>query len=303
MLHRIDLNGEPLNLDYTFGCGQIFQWRKVDGWWLGQVENHATLLKVDGGSLLFKSDGGLEEPRLRAFLGLDVPQGEISQMRHLDDFSISLLRDYRGLRVLRQDPWICLVSYMVSASLSIRAIDKIMERIAFHGEELRVEGHQVKSFPSPQEFAGMERPLEGYLGRRWDYLKGAANRVNTGAMDFEKLRRSRYEEAWGSLVTSKEGHIQGVGPKVADCALLFSLDKPEAFPMDRWIMRGLARHYSWLLPQPIAAKLGKGGGSLTYKEYAAVSRNLRSYFGEAGGRVQECLFLHMRTATPRRPSA
>jgi N-glycosylase/DNA lyase len=303
LLHRIDLNGEPLNLDYTFGCGQIFQWRQVDGWWLGQVENHATLLKVDGGSLLFRSDGGLKETRLRAFLGLNVPQGEIFQMRRLDDFSVSLLRDYRGLRVLRQDPWICLVSYMISASLSIRAIDKIMERIAFHGEELQVEGHQMKSFPGPQEFAGMERPLEGYLGRRWEYLKGAANGVNTGAMDFEKLRRSRYEEAWESLVTSKEGHIQGVGPKVADCTMLFSLDKPEAFPMDRWIMRGLARHYSWLLPEPIAAKLGKGGGSLTCKEYAAVSRNLRSYFGEAGGLVQECLFLHMRTAAPRRPSA
>jgi N-glycosylase/DNA lyase len=303
LLSRIDLKGEALNLDYTFGCGQIFQWSKVDGWWLGAVDRHATLLKVDDGSLLFKSGYGLKEEALREFLRLDSGHPEALGRSGLDDFSLSLLKDYEGLRILRQDPWLCLVSYMVSASLSIGAIDKILGRMASRSEDLRVGRHSVKAFPRPADFVGMGRPQKGYLGKKWEYLRAAAKSCRAGALDFESLKRASYEQAWESLVTSKETHLLGVGPKVADCVLLFSLEKPEAFPTDRWIMRGLSRHYGWLLPQRVAAKIGKGEESLSHKEYSEVSSNVRSYFGDIGGLVQECLFLHMRTAGPRRTSA
>jgi N-glycosylase/DNA lyase len=303
LLHHIDLNGEPLNLDYTFESGQVFQWRRVDGWWLGAVDGRAVLLKVLDGVLSYRSGQGLTEEPLRRFLSLDISHDELVHSKNLDGFSNSLLRDFRGLRVLRQDPWACLVTYVVSASLSILAIDKVLSRIASDMEELRVDGYSIRAFPGPKELALMRRPAAGYLGRKWVYLREAARGALDGRLDFERLKLASYEEAWKALVTEREGHQLGVGPKVADCVLLFSLEKREAFPMDRWILRGLARHYSWLLPERVSRRIESGVEAMSLGEYVLVSRNVRSYFGDVGGLLQECLFLHMRKAATRRPSA
>jgi N-glycosylase/DNA lyase len=303
LLRLIDLKGEALDLGYTFESGQVFQWRKVDGWWLGLVDLHATLLKTEGGSLLFRSGRGLSEDALRRFLSLDIRHDELAAGRLIDEFSRSLLRRYRGLRILRQDPWACLVTYMISASLSIKAIDKVLGSIASPTKELKVGGHSLHAFPRPGEFLRMRRPRKGYLGRKWGYLRGAARRVEAGDLDLSDLRALSYDAAWRSLVITEQGHVLGVGPKVADCVLLFSLDKPEAFPLDRWVLRGLQRHYDWLVPERTALKLKIRGEALSRREYEEISRNARSYFGDLGGLIQECLFLHMRTGTPMRPSA
>ena len=303
MLKRIDLKGEALDLDYTFESGQIFQWSKADGWWLGLVDHHATLLRTEDGSLLFRAEDDLSEDALKRFLSLDIHYDELVRGRAIDEFSHSMLKRYRGVRILRQDPWACLVAYMVSASLSINAISKVLGSISSTAEELRVDGHSLPPFPGPGEFLHLRRPRSGYLGRKWDYLRSAAMRVTAGELDFGDLRALSYEGAWRSLVTAGQGHTLGVGPKVADCVLLFSLDKPEAFPIDRWILRGLKRHYDWMLPESMALKPKNREEAITRREYEGISSNARSYFGDLGGLIQECLFLHMRTATPMRPWA
>jgi N-glycosylase/DNA lyase len=285
----------------SFESGQIFRWRKADGWWLGLVDLHPTLLKTEDGSLLFKSEKGLSEDALRRFLGLDIRQDELVRGRAIDEFSESMLRKYRGLRILRQDPWTCLVTFMISASLSIKAIDKVLGSIASQARELNVGGYAIHAFPGPEEFLRMRRPRRGYLGRKWDYLRDAGRSVVAGRLDLADLRARSYEEAWRTLVTSEQGHVLGIGPKVADCVLLFSLEKPEAFPMDRWILRGLQKHYGWLVPEKTTLKLEKKGEALTRREYEEISGNARSYFGDLGGLIQECLFLQMRTASPMRP--
>jgi len=301
LLGRIDLKGEALNLDHTFGCGQIFQWRKEEEGWLGAVGGQAVLLRVEDDALFFRSERSLRD-ELERFLSLDLRYDEIIRGSDLDAFSLSLLRDYRGLRILRQDPWACLVTYMVSASLSIRAIDRVLGRISAGMPALRLDEHVVNDFPGPNEFLSVRRPKKGYLGRKWEYLRTAAAEATNGRLDFDRLRLASYDDAWRSLVLSKEGHLLGVGPKVADCMLLFSLEKREAFPMDRWVMRGLSHHYGWLLPEEVAVRIRKGKEALSRGEYAGISGRARSYFGELGGLVQECLFLHMRTAGSRPPS-
>jgi N-glycosylase/DNA lyase len=303
LLRRIDLGGEPLNLDFTFESGQIFQWRKADGWWLGIVGTHATMLRTEGGSLLVRSNPEASEERIKEFMCLNVRYDDLAGGRSVDEFTSSLLQDYRGLRILKQDPWSCLMSYIVSASLSIRAIDRVLGSIASSCRELNVDGLSLRELPGPSDFLNVRRPRKRYLGRKWSYLRQAARDIDDGTLDFDEIRSLPYDVAWSSLVIAKESHVMGVGPKVADCLLLFSLDKPEAFPMDRWIMRGLQRHYGWLVPERIATKLRNEGEALTVREYEAVSQNVRSHFGKLGGLVQECLFLHMRTARPGRPSA
>jgi N-glycosylase/DNA lyase len=294
LLGCVDLKGEPLDLDLTFESGQIFQWRRLDGWWQGFIGRRVVRLKTEKGVLLWRSTQGADERLLRAFLDLDSRYDEMASKMRLDGFSLSLLTRYRGLRVLRQPPWPCLMSYLVSASLSITAIDRILTRIVESRAPREVE--DASELPGPEEFLELERPQKGYLGRKWDYLREAARMVATGELDFERLRVLSYDDAWKLLVTNKEGHVRGIGPKVADCVLLFSLDKPEAFPMDRWILRGLTSHYAKLVPVGIRPRLVQGKEALTVKQYEEVSKNVRARFGVMGGIVQECLFLHMRTS-------
>ena len=92
-------------------------------------------------------------------------------------------------------------------------------------------GFPLTHFPGPEEFLRMRRPRKGYLGRKWDYLRQAARSIAAGEPDLGDLMALSYNEAWRSLVIAKQGHVLGIGPKVADCVLLFSLEKPEAFPI------------------------------------------------------------------------
>jgi N-glycosylase/DNA lyase len=266
------------------------------------VGSHAALLRVEGGDLFVRSDSGLSEDDVSSYLGLDVPYDDLIARSDLDDFSRGLLHKYEGLRILRQEPWPCAVAYVISASLSILAIEKVLGRISLTGDRMKVGGYSLHAFPHPAMFLAMERPEEDYLGRKWDYLRSLAEGVVNGTLDFERLATIPYGLAWRSLAVEREEHLMGIGPKVADCMLLFSLDKREAFPMDRWIVRGLTFHYPWLVPERLASKL-RAGGAMTPKEYEVLSGRVRAYFGDAGGLLQECLFLHMRTSGASRPWA
>ncbi len=131
---------------------------------------------------------------------------------------------------------------------------------------------------------------------------GAARMVVDGRLDFSRIGRGGYESSWRSLVTDRDNHVKGIGPKVADCVLLFSLDKPEAFPIDRWITRGILKHYRRFIPDEFEPSLSEGRTALTLRQYEEISKRARGYFGTAGGLVQECLFLYMRTGA-KQPSA
>jgi N-glycosylase/DNA lyase len=289
LLKEIPLKDEPLNLDLTFCSGQIFRWWKKDGWWHGWVGESELLLKVKEGNIEYRSYPYIHPDRVSNFLMLDLKMQAVYDTFPKDELSSYLVKKYRGLRVLRQNPWECFISYIVSASMSIDAINSILNRLA---STLSPSGKEVGSrFPGPREMLTMQRPRRGYLGRRWDYLKGFASLVEDGTLNFNDLRRMEYIDAWRRLV-SGDLHTKGVGPKVADCALLFSLDKLEAFPIDRWVYRGLARYYPDLLGVIGESRRGE---AMTIKRYALISESARNRFGRYGGVFQEYLFLHSRS--------
>ena len=294
----INLKGEPLDLDYTFGSGQIFLWRKIGDWWLGNIGPSAVLMAKDGDDLAVRCEPPLSTVEVERFLALDVCYSEVTSKGPKDPFSVSLLERYAGLRILRQEPWFCLATYLVSASLSIEAIEKALGRISEGGLRRTVDGHSLNLFPGPAAFLNLKRPRRGYLGRKWTYIREAARKLERGDMDFQQLRSASYEEAWSSLVRDRGNGTMGVGPKVADCVLLFSLDKAEAFPIDRWVLRGLLEHYPKLVPLRIRDRMeGSKGSNLTLVEYRELSSNVRAYFGPFGGWIQECLFLDARTVS------
>ncbi|MER3408358.1 MAG: hypothetical protein C4292_06485 [Nitrososphaera sp.] len=114
-----------------------------------------------------------------------------------------------------------------------------------------------------------------------------AGAVATGALDLNRLKMASYDEAKRELL-----QLYGVGPKIADCVMLFSLDKLEAFPIDVWIARGLAANYSWLA---LNARFDKNNNNkLTLRQYEEVSKRAREYFGCYAGYAQQFLYYHMR---------
>jgi len=180
----------------------------------------------------------LKEDRVHSYFRLDDDLEAICEA--IGDAKVRAAFDrYPGLRLLRQDPWETLVSFVISQMSNVPRISTTVETLATHyGDHL---GDGVSStFPSPDQLAQADEAalrLLG-LGYRAPHLVYIANAVADGQVFLEPLRFRPYEEAETELT-----RLPGVGPKVADCCLLFSLDHLEAFPVDRWVGRAMAEWY------------------------------------------------------------
>lgn len=225
----------PLDLELTFSCGQAFRWVRVDGAWSGVIGRAEVLAQRDGaGALLVEVRG--EDPgreTLRRYLRLDedpnVHLEHAEELRSLPGF-LPLL----GLRLLRQDPWEALASFICSAAANIRKITTCVEGLAGAWGD-PIQGSVRSAFPPPEAVARVREAdlRELGLGFRAPYLLATARKIAVGrGWSWERLRSGPIEEARARLVA-----LPGVGPKIADCVLLFGLDRLEAYPVDRWIRR------------------------------------------------------------------
>ena len=158
------------------------------------------------------------------------------------------------------------------------------------GEEIRLDGHVFYAFPKPEKLAqaGLRELRACGLGYRTEYVSETARLVGKNALDFEHLRKTTYEKARKKLLD-----LPGVGPKVADCVLLFSLEKLEAFPVDVWIRRVILRHYAKHFPKEFIKK-NVAQGSLSSSAYDKFSSFGREYFGKQAGYAQEYLYHYER---------
>ena len=127
------------------------------------------------------------------------------------------------------------------------------------------------------------------LGYRAKYVQATAKKIHTENINLESLKSMTYAEARKVLLD-----FSGVGLKVADCVLLFSLEKMEAFPVDVWVKRVILNHYQNLLPTDLVKKL-QSHSSLTNGEYEKIGAFARTYFGIYAGYAQEYLYHYERT--------
>jgi N-glycosylase/DNA lyase len=158
------------------------------------------------------------------------------------------------------------------------------------GEKTVFEGMEFFTFPTPKKLAGAtERSLaECGLGYRAKYVQETSKRIFETGFELESLRQLPYLEAKRQLCG-----FAGVGPKVADCVLLFSLGKTEAFPVDRWVERVILNHYVEKLPPELAQKLQRSDG-LSNTDYDRLNAFGREYFGKYAGYAQEYLYHYER---------
>ncbi|MGI0090375.1 MAG: DNA glycosylase, partial [Nitrososphaerales archaeon] len=208
-----------------------------------------------------------------------------------DENLLNATQMFSGLRLLTQDPWECLISFVCSINCNIPSIKLKIENLSRRfGDEIE-SGLDCKwySFPSPRSLARAEKRelLDCKVGFRWKYIKFIAKKVETGDLDLEKLSRLKYQEALSELISEISGNTFGVGPKVADCVLLYALHKTEAFPIDVWILRCLKQYYRDLI------KI-RNCNSLTPKTYFELSELMREKFGSCAGYAQLFLYAKMR---------
>ncbi|MDD5502374.1 MAG: DNA glycosylase [Candidatus Thermoplasmatota archaeon] len=232
----------PFNLKYTLECGQAFRWREIDGWYCAAVKGQGIKCRQVGTDLEFFTAPQTDNVALiRDYFRLDDNLTAILREIDKDDYIHGAIEKYKGLRLLRQDPWECLVSYICSAASSVKKIGQDVDRISkMFGNKLELESYLTHTFPTPEALArGCVADLCACsVGFRSEYIHEAAKAVASRRLDLESLRRKPYEDAKQILLEYK-----GIGEKIADCVLLFSLDKLEAFPVDRWIRRAMQENY------------------------------------------------------------
>ncbi|MCQ1536195.1 DNA-3-methyladenine glycosylase 2 family protein [Methanosarcina sp. KYL-1] len=268
---------ELFNLDYTLDCGQVFRWDREGDWWTGVVGDHVVRLsqEKDSGELLIDSE--LPPEFFVYYFRLDDDLPSIYESINRDLLIDRAINRYRGLRLIRQDPWECLISYMLATASSIPTIQKRIHLLSkFFGEELEAG---YRSFPSPEALANADLSMldKCKLGFRTERIKSAAQEVLSGELDFRALNRLEYRYARERLM-----RVRGIGEKVADCVLLFAFGKMEAFPVDTHI-RQIIQHYhiddNFFDDCSSLSRMGDWG---------------REYFGHYCGYAQQYLFYQKR---------
>jgi N-glycosylase/DNA lyase len=254
-----------LDLDYTLDSGQVFRWTREDEWWAGVVGARAIRLRQRGDRL--DVEGDADEAFLRSYLRLEddlvAIYGDISR----DVCIAGIIDRFRGMRLIRQDPWECSASYLLASYSNVPRIKKMIESLCrTYGQ--RLPGGRY-AFPTPEEIAEGEGDIAGCrLGYRAEWIRGYARSVNDGSFDLVRLTTLDYAEAVRYLKT-----VKGIGDKVADCIALFSLDHLAACPVDVRIARAMKERY------------GIAGS------YKRVSEHARQHFGRFAGYAQEYLYI------------
>ena len=225
---------DDFDLSATLESGQIFRYVRLADGYLIHHRDRVFQVRQNGRMLYFD---GTDEDFLVHFLALDEEYREITKSLDVETTVQRAMTEHWGLRILRQDPWECLVSFLCSSTKSITHIRVLIEHLcrAF-GKPVSLGHYCGHGFPPEGTITDKRRLREIGLGFRADYIHRVNQMIGEGC--FEEILREPYEEAKARLM-----QFPGVGDKVADCVLLFSMGFRQSFPVDTWIKRGMEQAY------------------------------------------------------------
>lgn len=297
-----EIPAPDFDLGKTLDSGQVFHWQKVGDGFAGVIDDSAVYVEQQADILRAKMGAaGPATPKtprttktgprefappvvnlVMRYFALDHPLAEICESFPKDPVMNAARNFCRGLRIIRQPKWECLATFICSSMKQVAHIRQISLALRKRFGEQRAIGDQlVYSFPSAWRVAEVsEKALRDCkLGYRAKNFRGTARLVSSGKADLE---------AW-SVLSDAELQKQlcalpGVGPKIANCVMLFAYERLRAFPIDVWIERVLRQHYFSRRKKMTAKGL---------REFS------ETYFGEHGGYAQQYLFHHARVASRR----
>ena len=247
----IELNSKPYDLKETLYSGQAFRWVELEQSAGEDLSPHQSV--IDGHRInlweseetIYANCSTLKDTELKelcsSYLRLDDDMSKIYQTFESDQFISNAISSYKGLHILRQDPWECLVTFICSANNNIPRIRQIVDRLCENCGEIKEDSEgPYYRFPGPSQIAeyGESNLRKLGLGFRAKYVYASSVQLLNENINLLEFRNDTYQNSL-DLLTG----FPGVGDKVANCVLLFSMDKLDAFPVDVWIKRVLRESY------------------------------------------------------------
>lgn len=242
-----------LDLAQTLDCGQSFRWTEhEDGSFSGIAFGKFVTVRLENNTLYIENTNKKDfEKFWYDYFDLSLDYGKIrNEISRLHPVLCEAAKYAPGIRILRQEPYEALCTFIISQNNNIKRIKGIVQRLCeYFGE--KIEGGYA--FPTAEKMAQLTpddlAPLRA--GFRNRYLIDASQKVASGAVDLEKCRYCDYDEARAELMK-----ITGVGVKVADCTLLFGLHRIEAFPIDVWMKRAMEKLFPNMKPEDFGEYAG-----------------------------------------------
>jgi len=268
-------NVTDFNLKYTLESGQSFRWNWVDDAYFGVVQGQILKIQQKNDTLIIHSSYEQDKTsfltHLHHYLDLHRDLANILNAVNVDAYIARAIDMFWGMRLLNQELWETIASFILSQNNNIARIRNIIRTISQRfGQKLEYEGYVDYTFPDPKTLAdaGRDKIFDCGTGYRASYLWNAANNVANGELSLDALKLMEYGCAKQELMK-----LKGVGEKVADCICLFSLGHQQALPIDVWIKRIFERVY-----------LRKRAKPQEIQDFA------KNYFGEFVGYAQQYLF-------------
>ena len=226
----------------TFECGQCFRWNRDEtGAYTGVAFGRVARLFVEDDSVYICDSDGNNEKLWKDYFDLNLDYEAISRDFRSDEYLNACVEYGMGIRLLRQEPWEGLCSFIISQCNNIPRIKGIIERMcSLFGNPIDFAGKQYHAFPSAETLAGLsEADLEPLrCGYRAEYILIAAKAVASGELDLNQLITEPFDEKIRVL-----RQFKGIGAKVANCAALYGLHDHSGFPIDVWMKRALKEHF------------------------------------------------------------
>lgn len=260
---------KEFNLEHTLECGQIFRINRVGDWHYVNAQDKYFKINQIGNEIEFH---GVDKEFVIDFFSLNENLRKILKEINKDKYIEKAIDKYRGLRLIKQDPWECLISFICSSASNIPRIKSKLNALSrSFGKKLMLDEVRNFAFPLPGRINDYKKIVAAKTGFRARYILDANNTIDIKYLN--SLRTQPYQTAKNELKK-----INGVGDKVADCVLLFSLGFNQAFPVDTWIKKTMQLLYF-------------GNNNVSNDRIREFGT---SYFGAHAGYAQQYLFMFSR---------
>ena len=273
-----------ISLHETINSGQIFLWENYGNEWF----------VLDGNDIIMGKQTPFEvitfSKIAKKFFREDDNYEKILKDITKDKIVKKATNRYPGLRITRQDPFQCCISFIVSSNSNIPNIRMRLQKLCRKfGKKVRFQKRDFVLFPEPKRLARatLQELKECKLGYRSKYVLDTSQAIASGEVDLDELKKMKYEQAREVLLK-----LPGIGDKVADCVMLFSLEKLDSFPLDTWMLKILQKYYS--------NNICIDKKSISKKRYEDIHQNVLEHFGKYAGYSQQFLYKMERDLNEKR---
>ena len=276
-------NQDSFNIEHIFECGQCFRWNKInENTYLGVIKGAVIRVKQEGTKITFEGNSNEDFKKIvNNYFDLKTNYMDYkNSLSNVDEYMKESIKFGNGIRILKQDLWECIISFIISANNNIPRIKKIIESLSKeYGKKIEFDGKIYYEFPTPEELSrATVKDLRNLgTGFRDVRIYNTTRMILSKEVSLEKIAAMETTDEMREELLK----LDGVGPKVADCILLFGLNRFDVFPIDVWVRRVMNDLY---IHNEIEDKVDK-------KE---IKKLAEEKFGKLTGIAQQYLFYWKR---------